>query len=209
MYNPGIFQHFHTASVRNAPLLAAPVLLEYPHARTFIDVGCGSGGFAAEFQRRGLKVLAFEHSPRGRKIAKTLGVDARPFDVGDADTIDPSALAGLAGAGGRADLVLSTEVAEHVPPHLADAFVRFIVSCGDSIVFTADQPKGNAPRGVGQINEQPIAYWIAKFQALGYRHDVARTQRIGDILRSNGASYYLHENLAVFEKDSATPQKPS
>lgn len=195
MYNPGIFRHFHQAGVRNAPLLADPVLREFPDARTFIDVGCGSGAFAAEFQRRGLKVVGFEHSPRGRRMAHRQGVDARPFDVGVSDTSDLSALGGH-----RADLVLSTEVGEHIPAALADAFVRFIASCGDHVVFTADQPKGDRPRGVGQVNEQPLAYWIAKFQALGYRHDTSRTARIAEALRASGASYYLHENLAVFEK---------
>lgn len=193
MYNPGIFRHFHEAAVRNAPMLADAVLAEFPGVRTFIDVGCGSGGFAAEFQRRGLKVIGFEFSPRGRKIALSQGVDARPFDVGKSDQPDLR--------GPRADLVLSTEVGEHIPERLANAFVRFIANCGDQIVFTAAQPlAAGRPPGVGEVNCQPRSYWIEKFGALGYRLDEARTARIVAALQASGASYYLHENISVFMK---------
>ena len=196
-YNPGIFRHFHEAALRNAAPLASAVINEYPHARSLIDVGCGSGAFAAEFQRRGLSVVGFEYSPRGRAIAKSLGVDARPFNVATSDRPEPQGL--------RADLVMSTEVGEHIPAALADAFVRFIAACADDVVFTAaDDPKPGNSRGVGEINTQPISYWIAKFEAIGFRHDAPRTQRLANAIQAAGASYYLHENLAVFTRSAPT-----
>lgn len=191
IYNPGIFKSFHEAALKNAPILAGPALQEFPDARTFVDVGCGTGGFAAEFQRRGLKVVGFEYSPRGRDWARRQGIDVRPFDVSKSDVADLK--------GQRADLVLSTEVAEHVPPFLADAFVRFIASCGDAVIFTACPPNGPV-RGNGHINEQHKPYWIEKFQTLGYRHDQATTDRMAAALKAGGASYYMYENLMIFRK---------
>jgi hypothetical protein len=105
-------------------------------------------------------------------------------------------------AGERFDLVLSTEVAEHVPPFLADAFVRFIASCSDTVLFTAAQPGGYV-RGNGHVNEQVPAYWIAKFEALGYRFNAERTQRMAAAQQAAGASYYMYENLIVMEKSPA------
>ncbi|MBC7771416.1 MAG: class I SAM-dependent methyltransferase [Pyrinomonadaceae bacterium] len=191
IYNPGIFQSFHAAALKNAPLFTPVVLKEFPGVRTFVDVGCGTGGFAAEFQRRGLKVVGFEYSPRGREWAKRTGIDVRPFDVSISDSADLG--------GERVDLVLTTEVAEHVPPFLADAFVRFVASCGDNIVFTACPPNDHG-RGNGHINEQPKSYWIEKFEKLGYRVDQAKTDRIVNALKATDVSYYMHENLIVFEK---------
>src|SRR5262245_3764377 len=87
-YNPGIFRGFHEAAIRNSPLMAAAVLAEFPAATSLVDVGCGTGAFAAEFQRRGLRVLGFEYSARGRRWAARTGVRALPFDVARDDRAD-------------------------------------------------------------------------------------------------------------------------
>jgi SAM-dependent methyltransferase len=190
-YNPGIFRGFHQAAIRNAPLMADAVLAEFPDATSLVDVGCGTGAFAAEFQGRGLMVVGFEYSARGRRWAARMGVRALPFDVSRDDRAD------LRGA--RFALTLSTEVAEHIPPAFADAFTRFVASTSDRLVITAGQPNPRG-RGNGHVNEQPRSYWIEKFTALGFAHDDDACERIAASLRLSNAAYYLHENLMVFER---------
>ena len=114
-----------------------------------------------------------------------------PFDVARDEHADLS--------GARFDLTLSTEVAEHIPAKFADAFVRFVASTGDRLVVTAGQP-GPRGRGNGHVNEQPRTYWIEKFAALGFAHDDDACGRMAARLRDSTASYYLHENLMVFER---------
>lgn len=189
IYNPGIFHSFHQAALKNAPLLADAALVEFPGVTSLVDVGCGTGVFAAEFKKRGLRVAGYEYSPRGRRWAQKQGIDVRPFDVSVSDD---------ARLGTEAfDLVLSTEVAEHVPPSLADAFVRFVASCGNRIIFTACQPGGPC-KGSGHLNEQHKPYWIARFESLGFRHDDGAADRISAALRKADASYYMHQNMMVF-----------
>src|SRR5829696_2181072 len=69
-YNYGVFLSFHRAALRNAPHFADAVLAAFPQTRRIADIGCGSGGYAAEFKRRGLDVVACEYSPRGRRWAQ-------------------------------------------------------------------------------------------------------------------------------------------
>jgi SAM-dependent methyltransferase len=190
-YNPGVFKGFHHAALRNAPLVAEAVLEAFPDARSLVDVGCGTGATAAEFQQRGLRVLGFEYSARGRRWSARTGVRALPFDVSKRDRADLQDM--------RFDLTLSTEVAEHVPPEFADAFTRFVASTSDRLVVTAGQP-GPRGRGNGHVNEQPLAYWIAKFTALGFTYEAEVRESIASRLRRLDAAYYLHENLMVFER---------
>lgn len=198
-YNPGVFRSFQIAAHRNAGPLAEAVKAEFPWARSIVDVGCGPGIFAAAFKQRGMEVVGFEYSPRGRRLAIQEGIDARPFDVGKSDRAELEDR--------RYDLVLSTEVAEHVPPALADAFVRFVASCSDTIIFTAAQP--GPWRGNGHVNEQPREYWIEKFAALGYTCDAARTQRIASAQERAGSSWYMHQNLSIFTKPTTVTVRPA
>ncbi|MBX3406995.1 MAG: methyltransferase domain-containing protein [Phycisphaeraceae bacterium] len=111
-YNRGVFQSFHEAALANAPKIADAVMAEFPDTRSLADVGCGSGGFAAEFIRRGVRVMGCEYSARGREWCRRQGVPCVRFDVSRAGT-------GLEGT--PYDLAMSLEVAKHVPATLADA----------------------------------------------------------------------------------------
>lgn len=185
-YNRGVFLSFHEAALVNAPKMADAVLKEFPAARSLADVGCGSGGFAAEFIRRGLKVQGCEYSPRGRQWCAKQGVPVVPFDVSKTDQT-------LRGA--PYDLAVSFEVAEHIPEALADSFVEFFTRCGRELVFTAAAP-GQA--GTGHINCQSKSYWIEKIEHRGFRHDPAAADRIAVTLRERSASAYLPDNMMIF-----------
>lgn len=185
-YNRGIFLTFHEAALKDAPKMADAVLQEFPSARSLADVGCGSGGFAAEFIRRGLKVQGCEYSPRGREWCARQGVPVVPFDVSKPDQALP---------GAPYDLAVSFEVAEHIPAALADSFVQFFSRAGRELILTAAGP-GQA--GTGHINCQPKGYWIERIERHGFRHDADAAARIAAVLRQRGASFYLPDNIMVF-----------
>ncbi len=188
IYHPGIFLSFHRAALRNAPMLAGAVLGEFPAAKSIADVGCGSGGYAAEFLRRNRKVVACERSPRGRKYAQKQGLDCQFFDLAFPD---------IKVTGLPVDLAYSLEVAEHIPAALSDAFVEFLTKASDNVVLTAAPP---GQGGQGHINEQPQSYWITKFESRKFKHDVAASARIAESLRSAGAAGYLGVNMMVFKR---------
>ncbi|MBX3404858.1 MAG: methyltransferase domain-containing protein [Phycisphaeraceae bacterium] len=187
-YNRGVFQSFHEAALANAPKIADAVMAEFPDTRSLADVGCGSGGFAAEFIRRGVRVMGCEYSARGREWCRRQGVPCVRFDVSRAGT-------GLEGT--PYDLAMSLEVAEHVPATLADAFVDFFAACAPVLVFTAAQP---GQQGTGHINCQPKSYWTAKMARRGMIHDDEAAGRVASSLRLSGAAEYLSDNMMIFRR---------
>ena len=187
-YHPGIFLSFHRAALRNAPKFADAILAEFPHIKSIADIGCGSGGYAAEFQRRGLRTIACERSPRGRRYAAKQGLNCQFFDFEFPD---------IKVTGLPVDLATSLEVAEHIPAPLSDAFVTFLTQASNTVALTAAHP---GQGGQGHINEQPQSYWINKFESRAFRHDPDASARIAAALRNSNAAGYLVDNIMLFKK---------
>jgi hypothetical protein len=158
-YNPLVFWFFHEVARASAPVVVDTFERVFPHARRFIDIGAGSGAYAAELQARGKTVCVLEHSRLGRLFAGRQGLAARPFDLAsnrpDARHV------------GRSNLGYCFEVAEHLPPKLGDKLVEFTAAVAETVVFTAAQP---GQHGAGHVNEQPPDYWIIRFRQQGMRH---------------------------------------
>ena len=189
-YNAVILELFHSIALKNAPKVVPAILECLPEVSSAIDVGCGSGAFAAEFERSGIHTIGLEHSPHGVALAREQGVDSRPFDV---------TLPVESQIGERADLVYSFEVAEHIPESLADAFVNFMVSLGDLVVFAAAQP---GQGGIGHINEQPVSYWTRKFWKSGFDFMESESERLRSEFRKRDASDWFSNNTCIFRKQS-------
>ena len=164
------------------PKFADAVLREFPAVESLADVGCGSGGFAAEFQGRGLRVMGCEYSEAARRCAGRKGLEVLPFDLSD----NPSPLPGQ-----PYDLVATLEVAEHVPPELADALVGYLCAMGNLIIFTAAQP---GQGGHGHVNEQPKTYWMEKFARAGFHVDQQATERIEQLREAGGVLVPSHQS---------------
>ena len=185
-YNPLRFRAFHEEALRNAPAVIAAIRAVFPNAQRVLDVGAGSGAYAAEAIRQGLETLACEHSSHGRRMARRQGVDCRPFDL----TREPPA-----DLAGRFDLVWCFEVAEHLPPALGDRLVAFLASQAPVVVFTAAHP---GQGGTGHINEQPRGYWIERFSSQGMHLDAAASQALAEGFLARGAkAKWLSENVLV------------
>jgi SAM-dependent methyltransferase len=187
-YNSVILELFHSIAVKNAPKVVAAVQKVFPDIRSAIDVGCGSGAFAAEFLKRGVATIGLEYSRHGVALAKKQGVDARPFDVRKPinDQIRTTG-----------DLAYSFEVAEHVPLLLADKFVSIMTTLAPLVIFTAAQP---GQGGIGHINEQPLNYWISRFQAQGFELAQTETERLREALIKREASSWFPRNVCVFRR---------
>ena len=105
--------------------------------------------------------------------------------------------------GRRFDLVISLEVAEHLPENAADTFVDSLVQHGDVILFSATIPFQG---GHGHINEQWPGYWAEKFLGHGYRAtDVLRPMIWGD----ETVFWWLRQNTLLFLSEDALSRHPS
>src|SRR5262245_41011182 len=104
-----------------------PVLIEWLHPRSVADIGCGDGSFLATFVEHGVDDVFGvdgEHVPK-----ELLRIPAERFLAHDLTM--PLHL------DRRFDLVLSTEVAEHLPGTSAATFVHDLCALGDVVVFSA------------------------------------------------------------------------
>jgi hypothetical protein len=191
VYNPLIFLYYHEHAHASAPVVADTFEDVFPGAQTFVDVGAGSGAFAAELVRRGRSVQALEHSRIGRLIAHLQGVGVKPFDLMK-DPPTPT-------AAGHSDISYCFEVAEHLPPDLGEKLVRFVADAGKTVVFTAAQP---GQGGTGHVNEQPPEYWIGLFKRLGLDRDANLEARVRDGF-SRAWSPWLAPNVLVFTRSEA------
>jgi 2-polyprenyl-3-methyl-5-hydroxy-6-metoxy-1,4-benzoquinol methylase len=191
-YNPGVFLKFHWLALDDAGPMADALGKYLPRFQSIADIGCGSGAFAAEFGRRGLRVGAWEFSFWGRWQARRQGVAVREWDVGRSS-------GPLAGA--PFDVAMSLEVAEHIPPVLADAFVACLAAtAGHTIVLTAAHP---GQGGQGHINEQPKAYWIEKVQIHPWLFDAELSSQVAGALERSRASGWLAQNMMIFRRVTA------
>ncbi len=187
VYNRLIFQAFHETGLESAPAVIRSFRQMFPDVRRCVDVGAGSGAYSAEAMRAGWEMVALERSPLGRKWARKQGVDCRNWDL----TAEPP-FEGL----GTFDLAFSFEVAEHLPPALGDRLVEVICGLAPLVVFSAAQV---GQGGTDHINEQPIPYWIERFERAGMRYDDARTQELRRVfIQEDMSAWWLQNNVSIY-----------
>ena len=177
--------------------MIAPLVQERLQPGSVVDVGCGPGAWPAAWLALGVEDVAGvdgEHVrrsgllfPDDRFVAHDL---RRPLDLGR-----------------RFDLVLSLEVAQHVPEHASDAFLDTLVSLGPAVLFSAAVPHQG---GDNHINEHWQSWWAERFERRGYvPHDVVRplvwTNESVDWWYAQNAILYLEEGAAEAGGEPALP----
>jgi SAM-dependent methyltransferase len=186
-YNPLQMLIYHRYAVREAPGVIRTFEELFPEARTYVDIGCGSGAFAAEAVRRGHRTIGLERSRAGRAIAHHQGVHCEHFDLRKGrPVLDTTTF----------DLAYCLEVAEHLPAQLAEQLVEVVCGLAPRIVFSAAPP---GQGGVGHINEQPPEYWHAIFRRNGRQYDPTASETIRQGFERNGvAAPWLKGNTVVY-----------
>jgi SAM-dependent methyltransferase len=181
-YTPKFYREL--ASVRQSADEILPIILDLLHPVSIIDVGCGAGHWLAAANELGVKdTLGVDG---GWVLETKLAIPQDKFVAHDLGT--PLSL------GRRFDLVLSLEVAEHLPASRAQQFVKTLCEAADNVVFSAAIP---GQGGRHHVNEQWPAYWADLFQECGYQcHDILR-QRIWNNPR---VAWYYAQNILVFVK---------
>ena len=187
-YDKGFFELQSEVSLISARIVLGSVLGSF-EVNSAADVGCGVGPW--------LKA-ATEHN-----IENILGIDGDYVDrdslyippehflswnlekVGFAQEIVESS---------RFDLVISMEVAEHLPQERAPSFVEELCQLGDLILFSAAIP---GQGGIAHINEQPLDYWAKLFAEHNYDcFDYLRR----DLWHQDECAWWYLQNVLLFAK---------
>jgi SAM-dependent methyltransferase len=135
--------------------IVVPLVLEYVKPTSVVDVGCGTGGWLAEFRKHGIEDVYGVDGPWVSKELLEIPDDRfRVADVGQPIRENR-----------RFDLVISLETAEHLPADAARIFVDSLTTLGSVVVFSAAIPFQG---GNNHLNEQWPDYWAALFAERGY-----------------------------------------
>lgn len=147
------------------------------------DLGCGNGYIIRRLRELGKVVLGYDASPNVLKhwpeaIIRDL---EKPLSVGSAD------------------LVICTEVAEHLAESAADTLVNSICNLAMKTVFFSAAKSGRG--GEHHLNEQEQKYWIEKFVRCGFFLDLQTTMEIRwEIADKTSATWWFAVNTMVFRR---------
>jgi len=131
---------------------------------SILELGVGGGEITGVFRTHALDYHAVEGTSGG--VSKLLGSGVPSSRVTQSD------LRFLQPIGRRFDLVMCTEVAEHIEPWFASKVVQNCVDHADVVWFSAARPFG-VYQHYHHINEVPIEAWDNLFALFGYNHYVA------------------------------------
>jgi SAM-dependent methyltransferase len=163
--------------------------------RSVLDVGCGVGTWLLAFQENGIQDLAGIDGDHVR--AANFLVDPslfHPQDLSKLEGVMPPR---------TADLVVSLEVAEHLPTQSSAAFVRFLTACAPLVLFSAAIP---GQGGTNHINEQWPAYWEALFKKQGFtRLDPIRRH----IWQDHRVEWWYQQNIYLYASRDAIRALPT
>lgn len=179
--------YVHEEEVHNfvAPREVVPLVISLTKPNSVVDIGCGIGTWLKIFEENG--------------ISDYMGVDGNYVDRNllkiPISKFIPQDLRKGWSLGRKFDLVVSLEVAEHLPKENAEEFVSKLTTHGDTILFSAAIPEQG---GQNHVNEQWPEYWQALFHQHGYYfHDVIRPL----IWTNNKVEWWYKQNIFLVKKN--------
>jgi SAM-dependent methyltransferase len=172
---------------QSAATMANSISTEF--APTFVvDVGCGTGELLKALRGINVSGLGLEYSSAALAIARAKGLNVQQLDLEKPLHELPFH---------RADVAISTEVAEHLPESFADGYVSYLCQTSDTVVITAAIP---GQGGDDHVNEQPNSYWVEKFATRGFDYCVELTMRLRKEWGAAGVTHFYASNLMIFRK---------
>lgn len=154
VYQDDFFDYVNNTSLRSAKAFLTTINLPF-EVNSILDVGCGKGAWLSQWQQGYTKEIFGVDGDYVNVDSllipkeKFLAVDLRKsFDLNK-----------------KFSVVECLEVAEHIDESCADILIQSIINHGDIVLFSAAQ-KGQG--GEFHVNEQPINYWVKKFNHHDY-----------------------------------------
>jgi hypothetical protein len=191
-YGDAFYQTHLEASLSSARRFA-DVLAEHYKPGAVADVGCGRGTWLKAFAERGAsRLVGFDGPWNSQDVMIDDAIEFRPVDLNHP-----------AGATGeRFDLAMSLEVGEHLEPDRSEAFVQFLTSLSDVVLYSA---AFSGQGGHNHINEQPHSYWARLYVQCGYEpYDLFRPRIWGD----DAVSFWYRQNGFLYvRRDTPLAQR--
>jgi SAM-dependent methyltransferase len=190
-YTQDFFKSVDEESLRSARAFV-PLVMDLIQPKRVIDLGCGLGNWLSVFKEYGVEEI--------------LGVDGDYIDLDllkipqkyflQHDLKKPLKVEQ------HFDLVVSLEVAEHLPSESAENFVDTLVSLGSVILFSAALPY---QPGNSHLNGQWPDYWVSFFHNRGYTVcDCLRNK----VWQNENVEWWYSQNIFLFVKETELEKYP-
>lgn len=182
----------HQEGSRRSAKEIIPLVLELIQPKRVIDVGCGVGGWLSVFKECGVEnIFGIDGDWVDKKMLQIPEERFLSFDLKEPFRMDR-----------QFDLVVSLEVAEHLPSDCAETFVDDLVRLGPVILFSAAIPFQG---GTHHVNEQWPDYWVKRFQKKGYVViDCLRKK----IWQNDNVEWWYTQNILMFVRHDYLESNP-
>lgn len=191
-YTASFYRQQHLGSYNSAREVV-PLVLKLIKPKSVVDVGCGVGCWLSVFQENGIEDI--------------LGIDGDWVDSNlleiPVDKFLTADLKNTISINRKFDLVVSVEVAEHIPKKHTDIFLDSLVNLGKVFLFSAAIPFQG---GADHVNEQWQKYWVEKFREKECVVVDCIRPKIWD---NDNVDWWYAQNILIFVKEKYLKNYPS
>ena len=190
-YDKEYYRALREGARRSAQAIV-PLVMGLLHPRSAVDVGCGTGSWLSVFLQHGVEEI--------------LGID-REYVTGEILEIPEEEFLGHdlrfpLWMDRQFQLVVSLEVAEHLPCECAETYVDSLTRLGPAILFSAAVPFQG---GTDHVNEQWPDYWVDLFRKKGF---VALDPIRKQIWGHPDIEWWYSQNILMFMKREYMEDRP-
>lgn len=190
-YDRAFYTRYQGVSKRSAREVI-PLILELVQPNSVIDVGCGVGAWLSVFAELGVHEI---RGVDGKWVDKSMLLIPKNCFV-SRDLTQPLQM------NRTFDLVVSLEVAEHLPIQYAEIFVDSLTRLGPVVVFSAAIPRQG---GTHHVNEQFPNYWAKLFKKRKYvTVDPIRKK----IWQNENVESFYSQNILFFVEENSLENYP-
>jgi cyclopropane fatty-acyl-phospholipid synthase-like methyltransferase len=154
---------------------------------TVLECGSGGGWMTEAFIKKGLNIQGIEGSPFGYKKCIEKGIDC----VINHDLRTPINL------NQKFDMVISTEVAEHIEPPFVGIYVKNLIDHSDLIWFSFNSKDAHS----NHHNCMPEKYWVNVFGFYGFNYFSADTKYKSILNHRLDGFFYNPNTFSNFKMD--------
>jgi cyclopropane fatty-acyl-phospholipid synthase-like methyltransferase len=188
------FYKKHQDQSRRSAKEVVPLVVDLIQPKHVIDVGCGIGTWLSVFRECGIEEVFGVDGDwvNNEEMLEIPKARFRSFDLKEPLYLDR-----------QFDLVVSLEVAEHLPPECAETFIDSLSRLGPVVLFSAAIPYQG---GTHHVNEQWPEYWAQYFRDRAYEViDCIRRK----IWHNDDVEWFYAQNMLLFVRMDYLESHPS
>jgi uncharacterized coiled-coil DUF342 family protein len=190
-YNKEYYLGLREGARRSAEAIV-PLVTGWIHPGSVVDVGCGDGTWLSVFRQHGAReILGIDREYVTGEILEIPRKEFLPHDLRFPLRMDR-----------QFHLVVSLEVAEHLPGECAETYVDSLTRLGPVVLFSAAVP---CQGGTEHVNEQWPDYWVDLFREKGFVALDPIRKRIWQI---HDVEYWYTQNILLFVKRESLEERP-